>query len=1756
MELPIGVDPRVVRTRRFAIIGLVTSLIGIVVLLVIVLNRPLQVSAEYSLTATAEDIGGLEPTSQFILTSSEAINPATVQEIIKSEPQLEFTITEKTPTTFELKPTQALTEDELYQIWIAKGEGADREHSWAFQTKAPLGITTSNPRDEATGVPLNSVIKLTFNRERIEQIEQHFTISPEISGRFESNFNEVTFIPSEEFEPETVYTVTIAAGLGTGDSDDTLAADAVIEFETASRDGSSQAGYLGFNVPFWDFRPSDPILFGIYGYQIPNNQLTANVRSFASRDAFVTAWQDSHPADTSWTAYHDQSFASVDDQPIAYSGTLTIEVPTSGSQFLRLPGNLAEGWYLLDVQNGNFHAQTWFQVTPVISYLNASGTKTAIWLKDQAGNAVANATIGINGDTKTQTDTQGVALIDSPTAKEDRFITVDTADHHLALPLADTYGAPASLTEPDTWWNAVTIDKTLYQPSDTLRFWAILKPRNGGELGHEPIEVRLTSTEFGSDTPIVYARTSVTSNDYGTVIGQLSWQSIPTGYPTLQFYRGDELIASKGVDVESFRKPAYRLTVEPDRLAVITGDKITLNISANFFDGTPVPNLKLSVKSDNGTPDSQEVTTDSNGQTQATVTAKTNPSSSSWSYLSLAVSSAVAEESDISSLAYILQFPSRYAFEDLTEYSGKTLAFRARLREVDLTQPIGTGYDAGQSLLGANLANQSVALTLSEVFYDKTEIGQRYDPISQTTTPIYQYSTRYEERERTTLTSGADGLVEFSYPLAADRQYRLTTQLTDPEGRSVTLERWAYGSATDRDASQATDISVQLIDPPEKSQYAPGESVIIELQDQAELALPPSDNAFLFLRMTDGIDSATVQSTSRYVDTFKESDIPNLHLLGVWWDGTRFREPFGGFLRRSQAVNISFLEESRRLNLDIIGQADQYRPGDNVDLTVRVTDQAGERRAAQVLAGAMDEAVFTLNPEESDPLTEFYADRSVNLVSRTSHLSAADSSAEGGGCFRAGTPILLADGTTKPIEQLRPGDQLRSRQPGPNGADTTVSVVGLRPYETFGGYLRINSALELTTNHKLLLNGEWALAGTAKIGDTLQTPTGSQLITSIDRVITNTTVYNIDVTEPNSYYAAGYLVHNALIAGAEKGAGSIRENFEDVATWQTVETGRDGEARIAFTLPDSLTAWRLMLAAVTKDSYIGKQVTSLPATLPFFVDATLSPTYLTADTIDLRLRAYGTGVTDAPITYQVASPALTAGSVSQTGGTTVTLPLGQLPVGTHTLEIRAEQAGQQDTIRRTVTVRPTYLTTPTTDYADATVGEVVAPTATDRVTVTLTTQSRARFIDDLQRLSYSQTYGLRLDSLLATTLASQELADQTRMTPPAFPDLSSYQTTGGLQLFPYSSADLTLSAMVAQLETLAANTIDRGALQDYFRGIVSSESTDLSQRARAVAGLAGLDQPVLPALHYLKDNDDLSLIDRAYIAFGLAQLGAKEEARAYFADVFSTYLSTTAPYIRITGLQSDDENRTVTALVAALAAKLDLPEADGLGEAALTQYPSETLSVLEQYLYLENVVTEATEDTGSISLTTPTGDVTHKFEDGPLVLSLPTQSNEPLFTITEVDGQIAYTLSYNQTSTTPLVTTDQKLGITRRYLVNNRETTTFAEGDLVKIELTPSIARGAISGGYTLVDFLPSGLRVTDSRPLTADERSSSSTNFYPPITSIGQQTYFTLYGSDKFYYYARVVSPGSYLADSPLLTADTATDARAVGTPQTITID
>jgi len=156
----------------------------------------------------------------------------------------------------------------------------------------------------------------------------------------------------------------------------------------------------------------------------------------------------------------------------------------------------------------------------------------------------------------------------------------------------------------------------------------------------------------------------------------------------------------------------------------------------------------------------------------------------------------------------------------------------------------------------------------------------------------------------------------------------------------------------------------------------------------------------------------------------------------------------------------------------------------------------------------------------------------------------------GGGCFIGGTLVAMSNGDFIPIENVKIGDFVKSKdvESGELLDAEIFNIFHHKPIET-SGYRLINDSIGVTLEHVMFISGQWKPALELEIGDYLTSIDGSKVIVnSIDWISGNVPVYNLHTNHyTHNYFANGVLVHNIKTTMMVMHDGGMVESHHDGA---------------------------------------------------------------------------------------------------------------------------------------------------------------------------------------------------------------------------------------------------------------------------------------------------------------------------------------------------------------------------------------------------------------------------------------------------------------------------------------------------------------------------------------------------------------------------------------------------------------------------------
>lgn len=595
---------------------------------------------------------------------------------------------------------------------------------------------------------------------------------------------------------------------------------------------------------------------------------------------------------------------------------------------------------------------------------------------------------------------------------------------------------------------------------------------------------------------------------------------------------------------------------------------------------------------------------------------------------------------------------------------------------------------------------------------------------------------------------------------------------------------------------------------------------------------------------------------------------------------------------------------------------------------------------------------------------------------------------------------------------------------------------------------------------------------------------------------------------------------------------SVRSDFKDTALFKLLELDENGKSSYSFKLPDNITSWRLVASGISQSLRAGTTVENVLVSLPFFINSTLSTTYLVGDKPSIGLVGYGKDVTaDTTIQYEVTLNGVALNTSGKAYARSL-IDLGELSEGEHTVTIKATtDTGLIDALEEKIKVVKSYQVWHQANYQALSPGVKLTTTDQGLSTLTFIDEGQGRYLPELYELSYEG--GRRIDQRVVAQLARRLLKEtfgiETEDTDVAVMDY--FVQEGGLSILPYAMADLQVTALLSELiqEDVPANRLEAYLTASYYSS---------NEKAVALYGLTNLGKPMLLEMNQLLMVNNRSLQETLYLALSYAKIGDNYMARKLYEESVIKQLKSfeTTAYI-----QGDDDNETLklTALALLLSARIGLNETDKFNEYVKVNTSKEVYISVEKLLAIKALVEKANPTPGSITYAYEGETVVVDLsESGSNTRILPSSKVEEL-RIISVTGTVGVVMAYEKllSEADSLNDMDEGLRATREYFdyATNTKSNTFKSGDIVKVVINATVNKSALDATYRIIDFAPAGLAPLKSQ---AGVRLLDANYWYREVD--GQKVTFYIGRDDQYqeplYYYARIISPGEFRADGLLI--------------------
>ncbi|MFO7532951.1 MAG: alpha-2-macroglobulin family protein [Candidatus Limnocylindrales bacterium] len=931
------------------------------------------------------DETGIPVDATFRLISHGAGPAGALAELLVVDPGIELSVDAGAdPTVAELRPQQPLEPGSQLSFSLTGSDGA-RLGAWSFHVRTPVAVVETLPRHHRRDVPPTTGIELTFDRDGVLHPERAFSIEPPVKGRFERRGRVLSFIPRSPLQEDTVYRVTLSAGVGTGDPRTRTTRDTVVEFATRRAGQTRVRPAAAFTGRVAEARPGEPAIVEVYTRGKAIDRVAVDVFRFGSLEAVGSAL-GAVRSGSQWP-YREHVIDTEDMQRLgSQQATLQSLDPWDRQRrALTLETPLSAGWYVLVIparDGSGPGSQLILQVTDLSAYAHVTTTSSLFWVNDVGtGSPVHDAQVRlVGGPVLGRTDARGILQAPTPDALATEvptpLVLVRSGDAAVYLPFGG-----ASWTSPniESWgrqlqpwdlaWSFLYTDRSGYRSSDSINVWGMFRDRRDGSVP-QAVELNLRtdwdSYRADATPPPAIATASVRPSPNGVYSGSVSFEELPLGSYRIDVTADGESVGETWVNIIHIVKPAYRLDLSTNRRAFLAGENVRVSVAATFFDGTAVPGTPLTISS---VGQQRTAITNASGRAVARLTARAGNRVEQLAHQSIGARPRRAEEGRVDAGTGIVVLPSSRYLDAQVRRAGAEIRVSGTVHEVDLERlerQIAKDIHHRLDPRGAPVPDAQVTARITETEWVRRQDGTVYDFIAKKVVPIYRYDAQRRRFPPQELVSGPDGAFTLIAPALADRAYEVSLTTLDPAGRTTRLTRDAWRPWPETEEQRAYLALAGSDEMPWRITVAEGETYAVELRQGPEPQPTGGANRYLFLLGQAGLQEAKVQRSPVHSFTFEPSHAPSVDIGAVRFTGTMYIPVPGG-------LGVSLDAESRRLEVELSPDRERYAPGETVELAVRTIGRDGEGVPASVVLRAVDEKLYAMDLAfDLAPLEELY----------------------------------------------------------------------------------------------------------------------------------------------------------------------------------------------------------------------------------------------------------------------------------------------------------------------------------------------------------------------------------------------------------------------------------------------------------------------------------------------------------------------------------------------------------------------------------------------------------------------------------------------------------------------------------------------------------------------------------------------------------------------------------------------------------------
>lgn len=901
----------------------------------------------------------LSEDSEFIIYTDKDANIESVKKSLYIEPALEYSI-EKTGKDgqYKLKFKQNIPDNTIVKLQYVKDKIT--KDSWAYQTSNKLSVTNTYPVNMSNQVLTSSNIEIEMSYSNIENFEKYVQIVPEVEGTWEQKGKVYKFIPSNGLVDQTQYTVTVKKGLKIYDQEleDNYTFSFSVNNDTGITEKYENISNSIDNINTYNSNEN----ISIY-YQTNGNIEIANVEigKFDSSDSFIEYLQTK-----------DYSKAT-DLQKVDFN---LIE------NGIKLTRTLQDGYYVAIIKNKNGSElfNTPIQINNLNVYVTNTENDILVWVADENGIA-SNIKVKYESEEKV-TNSEGIAKFTSDKTEMIKYLKIGNTENKL---IVGVYNYNKELYYSNSY---IYTDRTLYKNTDTINIWGFVpKAIYGNDLQDE------FYISFNGES-----KEKINVGKDGNYNYKIELQNhYDVEYAMISLYYKDKEIAGRYVTIENYELQNYTYEIIANKNYVYNNEKYDFDVKVTHITGLVVPNKKVLVRF-NG----QELLekTDENGIAHFSVDiAKEDEKTYIVTNMYMEVYNGDLEEYNdtVTTKDVELIYRDIYTTVNNTGSNYELSAYKLQKdKEMEVSYDLKELYD--------DEYNTTVEIDLKESRNEKKVVKYELDKYTKTNKPVYDYVIT-ENTQKITEINMKNGKMNYdinSLKMKDNTEvysytYTLIFKLQDRSGKEIEIKKIIYRDEKDVELGYSYGFFSNLGRLAYKQNisyyydifryFLKADVTNFNIGDTAKFTLSESiankgnqeiDNngKLLLISAQENILTTKITDKNEIEYKFEEKDFPGCKITSAYY--------YNGKFYRMPIYYYDFNEETRKVDIDIKSDKTEYKPGDEVNLTIKTTNNNKPIKTF-VNISVVNEAVFAVQEDSTEIVSTIYQDPEYPIYTYSSY---------------------------------------------------------------------------------------------------------------------------------------------------------------------------------------------------------------------------------------------------------------------------------------------------------------------------------------------------------------------------------------------------------------------------------------------------------------------------------------------------------------------------------------------------------------------------------------------------------------------------------------------------------------------------------------------------------------------------------------------------------------------------------------------------